>query len=234
MMTNTTTTTPTTTRRATHAGTCQACGRIQKLPHAVLAQHGYTVAHGFFSGVCQGAGHPPFEVSCALVAQFIERARVASAGFATRAAVLRAPATEPVAWVHNYERHPDTGMSGYVWRLVDLQFDIRSAGDSSFARYFYMAPGTSRVATPVDVRHGLDTYGMPDVKHGPVDQRLAIATHLNARRADPLDKERGQIERYIAWQTERVRTWVPAPLVALPDAGQRSLTSPAAFQPEQQ
>ena len=33
------------------------------LPGGVLSKHGYTVQWGFFSGVCNGAGHLPFEQS---------------------------------------------------------------------------------------------------------------------------------------------------------------------------
>lgn len=49
--------------KATHAGHCQACGRLQRLPSGNLSLHGYTVDHGWFSGVCQGAKHLPFEQS---------------------------------------------------------------------------------------------------------------------------------------------------------------------------
>lgn len=53
--------------KATHSGHCQACGHLQKLPKDVLAKHGYKIKHGFFSGICIGAGELPFEESCDLV-----------------------------------------------------------------------------------------------------------------------------------------------------------------------
>lgn len=46
---------------ATHKGTCQACGRLQKLPKGRLSNHGYTVDWGFFQGVCSGAKALPLE-----------------------------------------------------------------------------------------------------------------------------------------------------------------------------
>lgn len=51
--------------KATHNGTCQACGR----QHAVntktgkVAKHGYTKQHGWFSGTCAGSDRAPLEVS---------------------------------------------------------------------------------------------------------------------------------------------------------------------------
>lgn len=48
--------------KATHNGTCQACGRLQASKGSV-AKHGYTVkGFGFFHGVCFGSHHVPMEV----------------------------------------------------------------------------------------------------------------------------------------------------------------------------
>ena len=49
--------------KATHNGTCQACGRTQAVNtrHGLLAKHGYTVDWGYFNGVCYGADHLPME-----------------------------------------------------------------------------------------------------------------------------------------------------------------------------
>jgi hypothetical protein len=53
--------------KATHRGTCQACGRGQKLPGGRLSDHGYTIRWNFFSGVCSGSRHLPFELSVDLI-----------------------------------------------------------------------------------------------------------------------------------------------------------------------
>jgi len=48
--------------KATHNGTCQACGRSQAVKsNGQLAKHGYTVDYGYFNGTCSGAGHAPLE-----------------------------------------------------------------------------------------------------------------------------------------------------------------------------
>lgn len=57
--------------KATHYGTCQLCGSLQKLPNGVLAIHGYQVHWHEFHGVCRGTGHLPFEQSKDLAEQQI-------------------------------------------------------------------------------------------------------------------------------------------------------------------
>lgn len=60
--------------KATHTGTCQICGRPQKLPSDMLAKHGYKVAgYGFFVGTCHGSDSLPYEKSCDLLPPMIEK-----------------------------------------------------------------------------------------------------------------------------------------------------------------
>ena len=48
--------------KATHNGTCQACGRTQAVKaNGRLAKHGYTVDWGYFSGTCTGSDKAPLE-----------------------------------------------------------------------------------------------------------------------------------------------------------------------------
>lgn len=74
--------------RATHYGTCQLCGSLQKANKKSnrLADHGYTLAYGFQAGACRGSGRLPFEVCKAYaeevlasfkrqVAEFVETPR---------------------------------------------------------------------------------------------------------------------------------------------------------------
>ena len=51
------------TKKATHYGTCQLCGSLQKLPGGVLATHGYQIEWHQFHGICRGTGFAPFEKS---------------------------------------------------------------------------------------------------------------------------------------------------------------------------
>ena len=61
--------------KATAAGSCQACGRVQKLPNDLLALHGYSVRWNTFIGQCPGSKHEPYEQSCALIKRFIASAK---------------------------------------------------------------------------------------------------------------------------------------------------------------
>lgn len=49
--------------KATHNGTCQACGRSQAVSrkHGTLAKHGYTTESGYFNGTCSGSDRRPLE-----------------------------------------------------------------------------------------------------------------------------------------------------------------------------
>lgn len=53
--------------KATHYGTCQACGREHKLPNDRLSKHGYTVTWNEFWNVCRGEKELPYEKSCDLI-----------------------------------------------------------------------------------------------------------------------------------------------------------------------
>jgi hypothetical protein len=55
----------TTKTKATHNGTCQACGRKQAYTPRGIANHGYTTRWGFFSGTCAGSNHAPLELETA-------------------------------------------------------------------------------------------------------------------------------------------------------------------------
>jgi hypothetical protein len=41
-------------------GNCQVCGRLQAV-NSGMSKHGYTVAQGWFQGVCSGEGHLPMQ-----------------------------------------------------------------------------------------------------------------------------------------------------------------------------
>lgn len=61
--------------KATHRGTCQACGRVQCLPSNLLAKHGYTVDWGFFNGTCCGSDRLPLEQDKTLTENIIKQLR---------------------------------------------------------------------------------------------------------------------------------------------------------------
>jgi len=43
-------------------GHCQCCGNDQAYTRGTIAQHGYTVKHGYFEGVCYGHQYAPLEL----------------------------------------------------------------------------------------------------------------------------------------------------------------------------
>ena len=51
-------------------GHCQLCGRQQAVRGGMSA-HGYTVANGWFQGVCQGHHHKPLETDRSITDQMV-------------------------------------------------------------------------------------------------------------------------------------------------------------------
>jgi hypothetical protein len=191
----------TTTRAATHDGTCQVCGSVQRLPGGLLAKHGYTTKWGFFSGVCHGAGALPFEQDKGLIEAAIARVAAERASLQGQAADLRNPAhpvnAGPQAWVHEYQ--PGTYFGGkyrksaYKWRLVEI---TESGRDFSYRT----EAGTPYLLNRVGgFPHGAD---LP-----------AVILWLHASRARTLDMDAERAAAYLAWQADRIKGWKPRPLL---------------------
>ena len=72
--------------KATHYGTCQFCGSLQKTDAHTnrLADHGYTIERGWQQGTCKGSGQLPFEVSKDYVVAVLERFKEEVASFVPR------------------------------------------------------------------------------------------------------------------------------------------------------
>lgn len=209
--------------KATHNGHCQACGRLQKLPKGLLSLHGYNVAHGFFSGTCVGARELPFEQSCELVKGFIASAKTQLEHVKAEQAELR---QQPTADTKMWARIRYEGPRGYgatnVWEQVTLEATFRPYGyaddpNAGSMKYRYL-DATGR-------EHGSDQRGggfyginMWDLKRSDETPdveacRLATVLKHNETRANWLESEVKSLTRYIAWQTERVENWKPAPLL---------------------
>jgi len=64
---------PKTERQATHAGSCQICGRKHKIDVKTgrIAAHGYTLEHGWQNGVCIGSHNLPYERSANKLVWFV-------------------------------------------------------------------------------------------------------------------------------------------------------------------
>lgn len=191
--------------KATHTGSCQICGRTQKLPNGCLSTHGYTVQWGFFSGTCGGSGHLPFEQSKGLIDGAIKRAteqrdRTAALSAEYKAGILNEGDGGTKAWVSVYHRATYRGTSShYTWEQVDVlsETHTNAAGDYSWERFYYIGKDGKQCK--------IETYGQCKT----VEE---TRKYLNRAYARSLDKIVEQLDTYIAWQQNRIKDWKPTSL----------------------
>jgi len=189
--------------RATHVGSCQCCGRVQKLPGGLLSKHGYSVEWGFFQGVCVGAATLPYEQSCDLIKGFVESARKGKAGIEADIDALLRPATEPVGWYHEYIPRQTRVRGGYSWRRVRLLQEVVRLphGDATFLKY---------------VGHDGKEERLP--YYGTERDLLEVATRMNSDYVENnLRPAMRELERYIVWQQRRIADWKPRELRPVED-----------------
>jgi len=175
--------------KATHKGHCQVCGAQQKLPSGVLSQHGYTVDWGFFSGVCGGAKHLPYEQSCDLVKESIGWAEDALAKTVKEAAEVRALDDSHV-WVEERTR--------VQWGSTKKQLRLVEVTKVEYGCVFWMG------ADDKERKH--DTYTRGDQTE---------PQYVNELHAKSLDRKVAGLEQYIVEQQARVDAWKLAPLEAV-------------------
>jgi hypothetical protein len=201
--------------KATHKGHCQVCGGLQMLPSGTLSLHGYKVEYGFFNGICHGAKAKPFEQAHDLVDAAIVRAEQALRNIVARQIALRSPAMDPIAIVNVFVKDA-RGKTYHEWRKVEVKVRFSESGYATF--YHETFVDQPRFGSR-DSELSANDFSEKDTR--------AVATKYNRTFADWLEYEAKSLRRYIAWQTERVRTWTKQPLIAV-DAKDK-----AAFKPEQ-
>lgn len=76
-------------------GHCQCCGRIQAVRGA-MSQHGYTVKHGWFDGVCHGHQFAPMETDRTQADRVIASVRTEVVDLLARIADLKAGKVHPL------------------------------------------------------------------------------------------------------------------------------------------
>ena len=199
--------------KATHIGSCQACGNVQKLPGGKLSLHGYDVRWHFFNGVCRGAKELPYEQSFDLIEKFIEQAQDARAAIQANIANLQQPAAEPKGWYHEYINGGFREKSGYRWREVEIkqekvEYESYVGDDMAFYtvnRYKNLAGKMTK----------FETYNKKPI--------LEVATDMNAKYIEQALQPRvEELTRYIGWQKQRIAEWkltdlTPVPPVVPPD-----------------
>lgn len=190
--------------KATHVGECQICGRVQMLPNGKLSNHGYTVRCGFFSGICQGAGHLPFEQSQDAIAPVV--AAVTSHVKSTE---------QEIAGYRNIDNELNSGnmawFSVYTGRAysfakcdVEIKENVSASGDGykwlSVTRS--AAPGESKT----NQRPRVELYSF---KFSTVRE---VVHHCNETYAKHLASTNRQRRDWLSWQNDRLKDWKVKPL----------------------
>jgi DNA-binding protein YbaB len=183
-------------KKATHSGTCQVCGALQKLPNGKLSKHGYTTRWGFFEGVCWGADHEPFELSKDLIEEAIERATQG--------------AKNNRAEAKKRERMTDPND---VWHDVYLNCErvTKHGRVSMVGRKFKSGTHGDEVAFIYQDRHFVrreDFTVLHDWRMRTVEDAVK---QMNAERAGYLRHVAEQQDEYVKWQQQRIKDWKPHP-----------------------
>jgi hypothetical protein len=209
------TTTATKTKRsnaATHIGSCQACGRSQKLPRNVLSLHGYTVEWSFFSGICPGSRHEPFEVSCKLIEKFISDAQTRLSATRVEIETLKHAPDANIAWVREYISSKNRYQkSGYAWRQVEITSTVKTSSTSDFTWMNFTYVNSDGKVTKLDCYEGDSHYAK--------SLEAAIAYLNDAYIKGVLLPLCSRLTDYINWQTKRVTEWKPGKLKPIVKGG---------------
>ena len=182
-------------KTATHFGTCQICGRAQKLPGGKLSKHGYTVQWGFFSGTCPGSDHLPFELSIDLIERFRNNAAEAAVEFRAEAAAHLAGEGDVVM---ARDLKSPRGERYSRIESVTLSLVTHTVNDYSYKTVVGHWADGSECGTNFYSKNVRET-----------EQKL------RATEAARLIKQAAQREEYVEWQDARVKGWKPSSLKAV-------------------
>lgn len=172
---------------ATHIGTCQACGNVQKLPNGVLSNHGYTKEWGFFSGTCPGAKRAPLEESCAYVKECIENAQLTIEDIRKQVEEVR-QSVSPTVTIQVFVGRK---AGGWIWVKGEVNFETKLVS--------YSVSGQEKSLSLYDLSASQGT-------------KEEIVKKINGRFAESLEKNIVNFERYIEWQQKRIANWAPREL----------------------
>lgn len=176
--------------KATHSGTCQVCGSLQKLPHGKLSKHGYTKKWGFFSGTCPGAEYLPFELSKDRIELAIVNVKNQVVALEEEITTLSTSSIEDVA---PFRAYGDRGIvTGYF---------------ETTCRVYLNASGVIMLA----INHGSTKEDRIEPAfryslHGDVPQ---IVFQLRSQKISRIKETIRQRNTYIQWQESRISNWAP-------------------------
>ena len=195
--------------KATHKGTCQCCGSVQKLPNGVLSKHGYTVDWGFFNGVCQGAGHKPFEESIDLIDSLIKSAQKEIRKLNKIIKETLASTDTKKVWYHGYRNSTWTQKGGYFW----AQREVIEVEDERRGTYFQYV-----MTEDDDKPRGL--WGKEAGQYMPFNTNghtlEDVVKFENAKYVEQvLNRHLNELKKYIKWQKERIKNWEPSELTEI-------------------
>lgn len=190
--------------KATHKGTCQCCGSLQKLPSGFLSNHGYTVDWGMFNGTCQGAGHKPFEQSTDLIEMFIDQAKTQLNSINKEIDEVSDSTDSEQVWYKRYVPTTYGKKSNTVWEKRGLLLD-RVISDTCASWKWDSLPNDTK-----DVNRG-----KPNVGGYGVSTISEAVKFENAKYTAVLSRKIVKIEEYITWQEERIANWTEQPLTKL-------------------
>lgn len=171
---------------ATHKGTCQICGRIQKLPKGLLSLHGYQVEWGMFNGVCDGATNLPYEQSCEVLKAHVARMNNHLEDMRrSRENILNSTVQDRV-WIYEHNRK----LRDFFWHTYPLH--AGKNGD------FYYTDGA-----------GNEKFGCS------ANYIEGYIKHQREERAQHIQWSVDRLEKYIKGQQARIDNWKPAELLPL-------------------
>lgn len=197
--------------KSLYSGHCQACGRLQKLPNGKLSQYGYKIDHGYFSGVCVGAKHEPFELSCELVKTFIEGAKRHLESVEAFQACLRLPVEQPTAWIRCSYENPKGRYypKVHVWEVCPMAIEKVNFQDSTgfYVKYSYTDKNGVKHGSLSSPVYGVSPHDEAGAGKSLDELLLLTCSRYNQQYAEWIEYDAKNMRSYISWQTERVQTW---------------------------
>jgi hypothetical protein len=180
--------------KAQFIGECQLCGRVQKLPSDVLAQHGYTVDWSMFNGVCGGSKHPPYELSSNLIETIRPNIRQQIQETIDRIAELRGR-TGTTAYRRLYLNKPHAKSGAYYWEEVEF---ITKEGKYNRQGIRHECKDNFNTCLPLGL--SLEELARDS------DEKYISAV---------LIRRQNQLEEYLSWCDKRIVNWVKKPLISI-------------------